>query len=218
MTLPASSSGTPEPEPQVIPEVTPQPAPEPKSQPEPKTENWQERFAGLQRAFNAERDAKTALQSQLNAVQAHTSELEKALEDSGKTTTTLTTDLQTEKERIAALDQKVKRQELIMSKFPHLASFEGEGLLPPAPVEELEAVLNKFVGKLADEQTQKNLMYQQGAVPNPPAPQKGTEEGGDAPNVLLQKAITAQIKGDRATYESLMKEYYRKVSVVPSTA
>lgn len=218
MTTPAPSSAAPEP----TPEPEPQQAAEPKTQPEPqsqpqKSDNWQERFAGMQRAFNAERDAKVALQSQLNTTTSRVSELEKLLEEASKTTGTLTTDLQTEKERLSALEGQVARNRLIMEKFPHLAGFEGEGLLPSAPIDQLEAVLTKFQEKLASEQNLKTLQYQQGGIPNPPTtPKQGTEQG-DAPRVLLDKAIQAQINGDLKSYESLMKEYYRKVSVIPTS-
>lgn len=213
MTTPAPSSETPE----HVQTPEPQPVAEQKTQPEaPKSDNWQERYAGLQRAFNSERDAKIALQSQLNAVTSRSSELEKLLEEAGKSTSTLTSDLQTEKERIAALEQQVARNKLIMEKFPHLAGFEGEGLLPSAPPDQLETVLTKFQEKLASEHNLKTVQYQQGGIPTPPTtPKQGSDEG-DAPRVLLDKAIQAQMSGDLKSYDALMKEYYRKVSVIPS--
>ena len=100
----------------------------------------------------------------------------------------------------------VQRNKLIMEKFPGLAQFEGKGLLPTAPLEELESKLTDFQATLGQFQGEKVADFKKGESPDePPAKQP---DGKKTSATLLQEATQFQKEFKFDQYEQAMTQYY----------
>jgi len=106
-------------------------------------ENWQERYKGMQRAFNTQkqeyeklRAAQDALLESSETSKANESELQKQLEANQKMLDEQQQALDNMTGQLAAQEAKMTRQNLILSEFPDLAPFEAKKLLPDVPIGE----------------------------------------------------------------------------------
>ncbi len=167
------------------------------------------RFTGLQKVYQTEKDAHTLLQT-----------------EHAKLTTqfqTAFTEAETFKNGLAERDQKLaqltadhtkattglERARLIMSKYPELAPFEANGLLPtPGEGKTLEDVLGAFKTSLDDVAKKANANFAAGASLDP----AGTSNlgGSSAQNAtvatLQAKANEAAITGKSDEYNNYMDQ------------
>lgn len=105
------------------------------------------------------------------------------------------------------------RKNLIISKYPGLAPFEAEGLIP-MPKDAVDAegnvdeakfvsIFEAFSGKIgALSQAQQRNFNAGGTPPTPPAPQ-----GPTTPAVLLAEANAHAMRGDTAKFDAAYQKY-----------
>lgn len=185
--------------------------------------NWKAKYESLKTEINNDyvpRKSYTSLQQTLQ--QAHDAKAEKealALDAQTKLAEVQTqfeatssqleqlTATATEKEQLAAqLQARQERISLILKDYPGLAVFEGQGLIPDAPPEELPDLLQKFQENLGKVQEESKTNFKKGETPpEPPAKQN---DGTKTSKVLLAEATKLQNEFKFDDYEKKMNEYY----------
>lgn len=165
-------------------------------------------YVGLQQthekqvlAHKADKDALVAAQTKAQEMEAALRTLQTQYEgDRNKLTAT-------ESEK-ATLQQNLERTKLIMAKFPHLASFEADGLLPQAPVTELESILSIFSSKLGANAQAAKETHIAGAT-QPPA---GPNQAEPTAKQLLDQANQFAREGKFVEYNKAMDGYLAAVN------
>jgi len=158
---------------------------------------WKAKYAGLQRTLQTEQDnlkAKvteyTTLKSQFDGLQAEKETVAKTL---------------SEKEGlVGTLEADIKRKSLIMEKFPHLSTFESQGLLPQKPLEELEGALGLFSASLEKISGEARKQHAEGGSAGEPA---GKKQSVTSSQMKLHEAQQAAMRGNGAEYQKLYGEY-----------
>jgi hypothetical protein len=95
---------------------------------------------------------------------------------------------------------------VIFAKFPHLARFEADGLLPIAAPEKLEEVLTLFSSKLEEIGINATKDFVKGGKGDTPPGGKDEEKTSNAQS-LLKLANEALASGDTATYNKNYDAY-----------
>lgn len=166
--------------------------------------DWQRRHGGLQTTFQSEQKARQELQRNFDLISgdlvSQTTQYNTLLSDKE----TLATTLKEKESVLNEITNDLKRKNLIMEKFPVLAPFEAQGLLPKAETDKLEEVLSLFSQSLSmvEESARKN--YMAGAVPPAPPPKSETSRTAE---IVLKEAQSAAIQGDQPAYQKLYTEY-----------
>jgi predicted RNase H-like nuclease (RuvC/YqgF family) len=148
--------------------------------------------------LNAEKHAHENTKASIENLKAEIQNLTTALGQKDGTLTTL-------HDRIAELEPvrvKAMRLEVIMSDFPHLASFEKDGLLPAGETPEiLRESLTKFSDRLAVLSKANEANFASGGKPeNVPAPEQ-KKSSSDLAKEFLNAAVQAQRNGNMSDYE-----------------
>lgn len=148
--------------------------------------------------FNAEKHAHETTKATVESLKAEIQNLTNAMGQKDGTLTTL-------HDRIAELEPvriKAMRLDVILSDFPHLASFEKDGLLPAGDTPEaLREALTKFSDRLAVLSKANEANFASGGKPeNVPAPEQ-KKSSADLAKELLNAAIQAQRSGNMSDYE-----------------
>lgn len=194
----------------------PEPAP-----PEPKPAgssqqvvDWEARYKGLQRTYDKLDKEHTALKGKYDQQQE---EHETALQESRKklneydefkkTFQALENDKSSLEKELASHRAQVDRTKTIMAKFPDLAPFEAQGLLPEAPtIEELETKLENFRKAIGDSVDKSALDKLRGYTPpsasnnQPPATQSKEQVYAE-----LTRLSGRRTPEQQARYEELLR-------------
>ena len=154
-----------------------------------------DRYKGLQTKFQ---ETQTKLQELETNAEKWQGDLSK-LEETVKTKETL---LSEKEGKLTELEKSQKRAMLIFTKFPELASFEADGLLPVASDEKLEETLAAFSGKISSlKETAGKEFAAGGASPSPKsAKDQMPPTGKQTANAYLKLANEAMGKGDFGEY------------------
>lgn len=168
-------------------------------------------YTGLQQTLQQTVDAKKTAEELAQQAQGSFAELESKFNATLSEAETLRSKTAEYESTLGQLKGKQARTELIMSKFPGLATFEGKGLLPDAPTpEELESKLAAFQEQLGTFQEAKVQDFKKGESPNEPPPT--TPDGKKASKELLAEATKLQAEYKFDEYEKKMNEYYAALS------
>jgi len=166
----------------------------------------EKRRAGLQQTYQKEQDAHTEAKTKLEQLR---SELTTLTGEKGSFQDTLSK-LETEKTgqeiELETLRRKDKRASLIMGKFPELATFEADGLLPEAEEDKLEETFSNFLTKLGVIKDKGKEDFGKGGVSTPPPPKTTEPEGAKA---LLLQINQAVISGNQKLYNELYDKYVK---------
>ena len=185
----------------------------PAAAPEPEPVDYKKQFESALRASEKAAHLHDATVAQLNAEKsAH--ETSKATIDNMKSelkkiNATLSQKedaLSVLQERVVELEPvrvKAMRLGLILTEFPHLASFEKDGLLPASDTpENLRESLSKFSGRLADLSKASESSFAAGGKPeNVPAPEP-KKSSAEMARDFLDAAVQAQRSGNMVEYEA----------------
>lgn len=150
--------------------------------------DWEKRYKGLQKTFDALTNKFNKLQEQYDQLVAESEELRQKTKGHEAEKTALSNSLhqkETENDtlskQIAAHALERERTKLIMTEYPDLAQFEAKGLLPSAEtVEALKPLLDEFRGTIKGmvgdnvNQKLKGSTPQGGGNHQPPARDKET--------------------------------------------
>jgi chromosome segregation ATPase len=171
----------------------------------------EKRRIGLQQTYQTEQDAhkatKTALEQVNEQLKALTSEKGSLSEKFSK----LETEFSEQGIEMETLKRQNSRAKLIFGKFPELASFEADGLLPEAEENKLEEVFGKFREKLGAIKEQGKEEFGKGGTPTKPSPTAAAQPEGRAS--LLKQLAEATQKGDM----KLFNEIQDKLMKLPTT-
>jgi len=186
--------------------------------------DWKAKFEGLQAQIAAgnyvTKDSYVALQRNLEAAvnerKAAQGDLGNAqakialLTDAETTLKNQIMTIESDKTKLASdLAQKgavLERHNVIFKNYPHLSTFEADGLLPvPGEGQNLEDVLKAFSDKVLSLKGQSVEDYKKGDIGNPPEKKDATLE--KTPTALLAKAKALSVGGDQKAYDAAMDEY-----------
>jgi hypothetical protein len=163
-------------------------------------------YTGLQQTHEKEVGAHKAAKAELATAQAQIKELTDKI---GTLETGSQSILEAKKsleDQLTTTSRKLKRSQLVMSKFPHLAQWEAEGLLPDAPEDQLETVFKAIGDRLATTNTQARQQQVAGASALDSSASAVVEVSA---NVLLKEANDALVKGDQKTYNEKFEAYLK---------
>lgn len=200
-------------DPPAPPDPDKQPAGDPKP-PEPKkTENWEERYTGLQKTVAKKDDQITKLQERIDQLIADLEELRTNASSTEKDKTTLETSAKQLQDQMATLTserdglkKQLAQQQIIISKFPHLAHLAK--YIPPADTDEayIENATNFAADlKAAIDSGVKDLL-KGASPPQPPDDRKPPTE--DQEEVAYRKMVKlAGVIGKEDEYETARKAW-----------
>lgn len=116
------------------------------------------------------------------------------------------------KEELQKAQQTIERHSLIFGKFPELAQFEADGLLPQVPMDQLETKLASFKEKWFSNQAAAKQEFSKGAKDEIP-PRKA--ESGRTPEAIRQDMYLASRSGKVAEYNALQAELQTALKTKP---
>lgn len=136
--------------------------------------DWQASYKGLQALYNKLKKSHDELEAKYAAVVQSSEETNLQVTNRDKQLEVLQTELGNLKTQIQSLEGekaktegRVTRAQLIMAKYPELAEFEADGLLPSADTqEELEQAFQKFREKLLKQGVKLERQKTAGAPPD----------------------------------------------------
>lgn len=178
-----------------------------------KTTEWNTRLSGLNKTLTAEKDAHKVTKDQALAFQTQIQDLTgniDALKSEKETLGTQKSAIETAK---AELEATLARKTLIMEKFPALASFEAQGLLPQVPAEQAEEVFGKFHQNIQD--LRKSQVADQNSGGVPPTPSKKEQTKSSSAD-LLREASKLALDGKATEYDAMMDKYWAAVDAEKS--
>lgn len=167
-----------------------------------KTEDWQKRFTGLQGAYQRDQEKWKATQTELESTKKSLAEL-----TTGKTSIEEALKARSEEyERLATeheiASHQLDRLTIILTKYPALADFEAEGLLPDGTGEEFAKKLDIFAAKIGRTGKESIAKHLEGATPPTPGTTPATTSAS-----LWQQAMTALTTGDTVAYDKLYTQF-----------
>lgn len=115
-------------------------------------------------------------------------------------------------EELQKAQQTIERHALIFGKFPELAQFEADGLLPQVPTDQLETKLTSFKEKWFSNQQAAKQEFAKGAKDDLP-PRKA--ESGRTPEAIRADMYTASRSGKLAEYNALQAELQTALKAAP---
>jgi DNA repair exonuclease SbcCD ATPase subunit len=117
--------------------------------------------------------------------------------------------------KVNELQTEAERWKMIAKDYPHLITYEVEGLLPKeaASLDELRAKLDSFAKLTGQVQHTQETRQKEGSTPSSPATTPNQAVNDDE---LYQQAIEANQRGDREEYNRLM-EKIRQTAKVPKS-
>lgn len=195
------------------PKTATKPATSPDPVPEPEAVDYKKQFESALRASEKAAHVHDATVAQLNAErQAH--ETSKTTIDGMKSEMKkINATLSQKEDALSVLQEKVVELEpvrvkamrlgVILTEFPHLASFEKDGLLPASDTpENLRESLSKFSDRLAELSRVSESSFAAGGKPeNIPAPEP-KKSSAETARDYLDAAIQSQRSGNMAEYEA----------------
>jgi hypothetical protein len=179
-----------------------------------------DRYVGLQKTMQTEKDAADALKVSVAALTANETALKTQLSNLEKEKGDLNAKLVETGKTVEDLTRKNKRSALIMEKFPVLAPFEVKGLLPIGDDTQLETLLSNFAGQLDTMTTKAKDEFGKGGGTKTPAGKETTTtpDGELDAKGLLAKAQAAlndttvqDFAVRRANYDKFYDQYIAKL-------
>lgn len=163
----------------------------------------EERRAGLQSTFTKEQQAHIATRDMMTDLQE---KVQKFIADKDAVVTKAS-NLETEKAqkeaKIAELELKITRHNLIFEKYLPLAPLEAKGLLPEAAPDKLDEVFGNFLTEINTIKASGKQENNAGGTPPPPAP-KSQDPAGKTE--LKAKMFEAMRNGDTKEYTNLFDQ------------
>jgi hypothetical protein len=166
----------------------------------------EKRRAGLQVTYQKEQDAHKVTTTELEQLRGELTVLTSEKSSFQDTLSKLETEKTGQEIELETLRRKDKRASLIMGKFPELATFEADGLLPEAEEEKLEETFGNFLTKLGVIKEKGKEDFGKGGVTTPPPPKTTEPEGAKA---LMLQINAAAIAGDQKLYNELYDKYVK---------
>ena len=165
-------------------------------------------YTGLQRVHETEINAHKATKGELLATQSQLKSMTDqiaSLETGSKSVLEEKTSLSAQLE---SAQRKLKRDQLVMGKFPNLAQWEADGLLPDLPEDKLETALKAISEKLVAT----NMQARQTTIAGASALESTNTTTVEVNAAHLSaEAMTAARAGDMKTYTEKMDAYYKAV-------
>jgi hypothetical protein len=165
-----------------------------------------DRFVGLQQTFQTTQTNLSELQGKTADYEKKISKLEEDLGSKG-------TELDEKDVELETLRRGQKRASIIFTKFPELASFEAEGLLPEAEDDVLETTFDAFAKKLGAVKDSAAAAFASGGTP--PTPPKKEEPKTQTAKTHLAAANEALVKGDFTKYNEFYDKYLDSLNAQP---
>ena len=165
-----------------------------------------ERFVGLQQTYQATQQTLSELQGKVANYEKQVTTLEKDL-------TLKSTDADEKDVELETLRRSQVRAKLIFGKFPELAGFEADGLLPEAEEGELEKIFTAFSSKLGS--VEKEAAAKFGAGGTPPTPPRVEKSVTQTAKTHLALANDALAKSDFTTYNLEYDKYLETLNTQP---
>jgi len=163
-------------------------------------------YTGLQQTHEKETLAHKATKGELLTAQTQIKSLTDqfaALETGSKAILEAKTSLD---EQLQAATRKLARNQLVMGKYPNLAQWEADGLLPDLPEDKLEVALKAISEKLATT----NAQIRQTAVAGASALDSSANATAEVTATsLLKEANAAMLKGDQKGYNEKFEAYLK---------
>ena len=189
-------------------------------------ENWQERYKGMQRAFNKKSEELDNLAEKFENLmeesetsKATEGELQKQLQDIQKQMDERQQELDQMTGQIAAQEAKQKRTNLILSEFPDLAPFEAKGLLPDVPDDQMKDKFNEFrevFQSRVEDDVKKQVVGASAAETGGDGTHKVTRSKEQIYGELMRLAGSTNPE-DRARREALVAEWDEAVTKAATT-
>ena len=168
----------------------------------------EKRRAGLQQTYQTEQDAHKTTKTELEQLKSGFATLTSEKDDLQTNFSKLETEKSEYEIELETLRRKEKRAGLIFKKYPELAPFEADGLLPEAEEEKLDETFGLFLEKLGVVKEKGKEEFGKGGTGTPP-PAKIPESEG--PKALLQQAYASVSKGDLKGYNESYDKYLKAV-------
>lgn len=165
---------------------------------------WQKRHGNLQTTFQKEQDAHKQASTELLTTKQQLEQTSKGYEALTGEKTTLQAQLAEKESALSLKEAALARKNLIMKEYPNLISFEVNGLLPEAPLDQLPERLGKFAESLQTVEKMAKENHQSGATPPAPASKDST---GRTSAMAQKDANMAALKGDQTAYQQFFSEY-----------
>lgn len=169
-------------------------------------QRWKDGYAGLQKKYDPLQTQHTEVKTKLADLEALQAETNKQFDALKGTHQEVTQNVSTLEIDLLSARSKLARANLIMGKFPELATFEAEGLLPEtaadADEDTIAKVFEAFTAKLkAMSETNKRNFSAGGTHPPPPDNKalSAVEE--------LKLANTASAAGDSKGFDEHYSKY-----------
>lgn len=165
---------------------------------------WNKRLSNLSATFQKEKLGHDEARSKLGELEKSFTEKEKSLSEYSAKHESLAKDLETTKSELQKKQSDLSRKQLIMSKYPHLAQFETDGLLPVAEEDKLDEILGKFSDNLGKVREDAKKVHTEGGVPPaPPSKSSGVRSSKEA----LADANRASSQGNGTDFTKFYAEY-----------
>jgi hypothetical protein len=165
-------------------------------------------YAALQSTLQKASDKAKALEGDYGAAVASLTTLEsseKALKDQ---ISQLQGTIATKEGELAKANSKLERHNIIMKNYPALSEFEADGLLPDAPIDQLEGKLKTFYDKLMAGNAKAVDGFKAGGEDQKP-PKKDSvlpPSAGRSAEVVRNEMFAASKAGNTVEYEKLRVE------------
>ena len=163
-------------------------------------------YTGLQQTHEKETLAHKATKGELLAAQTQLKSLTDqiaTLETGSKSILEAKTSLD---EQLDSAKRKLARNQLVMGKYPNLAQWEADGLLPDLPEDKLEVALKAISEKLVVTNAQVKQTAVAGASALDSSANATTETTAAS---LLKEANAAMLKGDQKGYNEKFDAYLK---------
>lgn len=171
-------------------------------------ETFEKRYTGLQTSLNLEQQAHATTKTAFTELSTKAADAIKQLEQLNGQKTTWEQEQAKFQTEVEALSKAQRRSRLIMEKFPDLAMFEINGVLPDAPDDKLEDVLGKFAVQVESMTKKAREDYASGGTRRPsktevPAPEDQAIEA--ARSKMNKAALSGNQKEYDLAYDELQK-------------
>lgn len=170
-------------------------------------ETWQTRFTGMQGTYAREKAKWDSDNKRLGEVSTQLAALTQENETLKSITELTSGSASLYKAELENYKAQVERSKVLISKFPHLLSFEAEGLLPDGTGPEFEAKLKTFSDRLQTLGVDTLKKQVAGSAPPPPGggASKTKEEAWKQVQQYLREGKTSEYNAAYTEYLALSK-------------
>ena len=166
-------------------------------------EKAEERRQGLQSTYTKEQDAHKMTKQSVEELKKQMSVIAQEKDTIFSNLSQLEKDKMEKDKEIETLRRKDVRAKLIFGKYPQLATFEADGLLPETTEDKLDEVFGNFLTKLGSIQDKSKQDFGKGGTGNPPL---SKDKEPDTKSVLAAKMRDAVLAGNFKEYNALFNQ------------